>query len=143
VPGALPPVIGWTAAHGSIAIGGAVLFAIVFFWQIPHFMAIAWMYRDDYRNAGFPMLAVIDPDGRRSGRQAVAYAAILVPVSLLPAVVGIAGAPYFYIALALGLVMLWLAVRFGATRTDEAARRLFFASIIYLPLVWASMVAFH
>src|SRR5206468_9592265 len=77
VPGALPAVIGWTASHGSIAVGGATLFAIVFLWQIPHFMAIAWMYRDDYGKAGFPMLPVVDPVGRRAGRQAVLYAAAL------------------------------------------------------------------
>src|SRR5207244_1514615 len=75
IPGALPPLIGWTASHGSITLGGAALFAIVFVWQIPHFMAIAWMYRDDYANAGFPMLPVIDPAGQRAGRQAVVYAA--------------------------------------------------------------------
>ena len=89
VPGALPALIGWTASHGSIALGGATLFAIVFLWQIPHFMAIAWMYRDDYGKAGFPMLPVIDPDGRRAGTQAVLYAAALVPVSLLPTLAGI------------------------------------------------------
>ena len=85
VPGALPPLIGWTASHGSLSLGGAALFAIVFLWQIPHFMAIAWMYRDDYGKAGFPMLPVIEPDGRRAGRQAVLYAAALLPVSLVPA----------------------------------------------------------
>ena len=80
VPGALPPLIGWAAAHGGISIGGVALFAIVFLWQIPHFMAIAWLYRDDYAKAGFPMLPVIEPDGRRTGRQAVVYAAALLPV---------------------------------------------------------------
>ena len=95
MPGALPPLIGWTASHGSIAVGGAALFAIVFLWQIPHFMAIAWMYRDDYGKAGFPMLPVIEPDGRRAGRQAVLYAAALLPVSLVPTLVGVAGAVYF------------------------------------------------
>jgi len=84
VPGALPPVIGWSASQGNIGAGGAALFAIVFFWQIPRFMAIAWLYRDDYGKAGLPMLPVLDPDGRRTGRTAVAYAAALVPVSLFP-----------------------------------------------------------
>src|SRR5438874_331106 len=82
VPGALPALIGWTASHGTITAGGAALFAIVFLWQIPHFMAIAWLYRDDYSKAGFPMLPVIEPEGRRAGRQAVLYALALVPVSL-------------------------------------------------------------
>ena len=94
VPGALPPLIGWTASHGSLSSGGAALFAIVFLWQIPHFMAIAWLYRDDYAQAGFPMLPVIEPDGRRTGRQAVVYAAALLPVSLVPTLIGLSGTPY-------------------------------------------------
>src|SRR5438477_5121823 len=104
VPGALPPLIGWSASHGSITFGGAALFAIVFLWQIPHFMAIAWMYRDDYAKAGFPMLPVIDPAGRRAARQAVVYAAALIPVSAVPTLVGISGAVYLIVALGLGIV---------------------------------------
>ena len=103
VPGALPAVIGWAAARGDIAIGGWTLFAIVFLWQIPHFMAIAWMYRDDYRSAGFPMLPVVEPDGLRTGQQALLYAAALLPVSIGPTVVGIAGWVYFWLALVLGV----------------------------------------
>ena len=141
VPGALPALIGWTASHGSIALGGATLFAIVFLWQIPHFMAIAWMYRDDYRKAGFPMLPVVDPDGRRTGRQAVMYAAALVPVSLVPTVAGMAGTVYFASALALSMTLLVLAVRFATVRSDAAARALFFGSITYLPLIWIVMIA--
>ena len=140
VPGALPPLIGWTAAEGTASIGGWVLFAIVFLWQIPHFMAIAWIHRDDYARAGFPMLPVIEPEGRRTGRQAVLYAAALLPVSLLPTIVGIAGRSYFWVALVLGAVLLWLSGRFASTRSDRAARALFYASIVYLPLVWAAMV---
>jgi len=143
VPGALPALIGWTASHGAVAVGGAALFAIVFLWQIPHFMAISWMYRDDYRNAGFPMLPVIEPDGRRAGRQAVLYAAALVPCSLVPALVGIAGPIYLGIATILGIALLVLAVRFAAERTDATARLLFFASITYLPLLWIAMIANH
>jgi heme o synthase len=143
VPGALPPLIGWTAAHGSAALGGLTLFAIVFLWQIPHFMAIAWMYRDDYRQAGFPMLPVIEPDGRRAGRQAVVYAAALLPVSLAPAFIDVTAWPYLCIAAPLGVAMLWLSVRFAETRSEESGRQLFFASIIYLPLVLSSMVMFH
>ena len=140
VPGALPPLIGWTASHGTISIGGITLFAIVFLWQIPHFMAIAWLHRDDYGRAGFPMLPVVDPEGRRAGRQAVIYALALVPVSLVPTLAGISGRVYFGIALALGVALLWLAVRFATLRTDAAARRLFFGSIIYLPLLWVAMI---
>ena len=140
VPGALPPLIGWTSAHGEVTLGGAALFAIVFLWQIPHFMAIAWMYRDDYRSAGFPMLSVIEPDGRRTSRQAVLFAAALVPASLVPATVGMAGAMYAATALVLGCVLLWLAVRFAVTRDDGSARRLFFGSIMYLPAIWVVMI---
>jgi protoheme IX farnesyltransferase len=141
VPGALPPLIGWSASHGSITLGGAALFAIVFLWQIPHFMAIAWMYRDDYAKAGFPMLPVIDPGGRRAGRQAVVYAAALVPVSAVPALVGVSGMAYLIVAMALGIGLLYLAADFAATRTDRSARRLFFGSITYLPILWIAMIA--
>ena len=140
VPGALPAVIGWSAARGDIAIGGWTLFAIVFLWQIPHFMAIAWMYREDYRSAGFPMLPVVEPDGVRTGQQALLYAAALLPVSIGPSVVGLAGWVYFWIALALGVVLLILSAQFARARTDRSARTLFFASIIYLPLIWAAMI---
>jgi heme o synthase len=141
VPGALPPLIGWVAAHGSVSVGGAALFLIVFLWQIPHFMAIAWLYRDDYGKAGFPLLPVIEPDGRRTGRQAVAYAAALVPASLIPAFVGLSGSVYAVVALVLGAALLWLAVRFAVTRSDRSARWLFFSSITYLPLIWIAMMA--
>ena len=141
VPGALPPLIGWAAAHGSISIGGWALFAIVFLWQIPHFMAIAWLYRDDYRKAGFPLLPVVEPDGRRTGRQAVVYAAALVPVSFVPTIVGLSGLVYFALASVLGAALVWLAVRFATARTDASARALFFGSIIYLPLIWIAMIA--
>ena len=140
VPGALPPLIGWAASHGSIALGGASLFAIVFLWQIPHFMAIAWLYRDDYGAAGFPMLPVVDPGGARAGRQALVYSILLVPVSLIPAFVGVAGPIYGGVALVLGVAMAALAVRFNRARTDATARALFFASITYLPLLWIVMV---
>jgi protoheme IX farnesyltransferase len=143
VPGALPPLIGWTAAHGFASAGGWSLFAILFLWQIPHFMAIAWMYRDDYGKAGFPMLPVIEPEGRRTGRQAVAYAAALLPVSLVPALVGVNSVVYFPIAFILSSGLLWLAIRFASERSDATARRLFFGSITYLPLLMAVMVIDH
>jgi protoheme IX farnesyltransferase len=141
VPGALPPLIGWAASRGDVSIGGLALFLIVFLWQIPHFMAIAWMYRDDYRLAGFPMLPVIDSDGRRTGREAVAYAAALLPASLVPTLAGVSGNVYAVIATALGAGLLVAALRFAAARNDIAARRLFFGSLIYLPLIWIAMIA--
>lgn len=140
IPGALPPLIGWTASHGGVSIGGLALFAIVFLWQVPHFMAIAWMYRDDYAKAGFPMLPVIDPQGRRAGRQAVIYAALLVPASLVPSLVGVSGMPYLVFAAVSGVALLWLATRFASTRSDPSARALFLGSITYLPLLWTAMM---
>jgi heme o synthase len=140
VPGALPALIGWTASHGSIAAGGGALFSIVFLWQIPHFMAISWLYRSDYGKAGFPMLTVIEPGGRRAGRHAVLFAAALVPVTLMPSLLHVCGTAYASTAAVLGVALLWLASRFAMTRTDESARRLFFGSIIYLPILWIAMI---
>jgi heme o synthase len=141
IPGALPPVIGWAAARDALSQGAWVLFAIVFLWQLPHFLAIAWIYRDDYARAGFLMLPVIEPDGRSTARQAVFYCAALLPVSLAPTLVGLANTLYFGAALALGLVFLGLTLKFARTRAVPDARRLFFASIIYLPLIWILMIA--
>src|SRR5262249_10295193 len=141
VPGALPALIGWTASHGSVAIGGASLFAIVFLWQIPHFMAIAWLYRDDYGKAGFPMLPVVDPDRVRAGPHAVGDPAALLPAALVPTFTGLAGTIYLAAAALLGAGLLGLAVRFWRDRTDAAARALFFGSIVYLPLIWIVLVA--
>jgi protoheme IX farnesyltransferase len=143
VPGALPALIGWTAARGAIAAGGWTLFAIVFLWQIPHFMAIAWMHRDDYRRAGFPMLPVIEPDGQRTGRQALFYALALVPVSLVPTLLGVAGVAYFWLALTIGAAFVWLSAKFASTRSETSARALFYGSITYLPLLWVAMVLDH
>jgi protoheme IX farnesyltransferase len=140
VPGALPPLIGWTAARGIVDAGGLSLFAIVFLWQIPHFMAIAWMYRDDYSKAGFPMLPVIEPDGRRAGRQAMIYAWALLPVSLMPTWAGVSGWNAFAIAALLGIGLIVLSMRFAAARTDQSARTLFYATIIYLPLLWTALI---
>ena len=141
VPGALPPVIGWAAATDSLSSGGWVLFGIVFLWQLPHFLAIAWMYREDYARAGFAMLPVIEPDGRSTARQAVAYAAALVPMSLAPTLAGMATTTYFVGALILTLLFFGLAIRFAMTRHRTDARRLFFGSITYLPLLWVLMIA--
>jgi heme o synthase len=141
IPGALPPLIGWAAATGGIDVAGLTLFAIVFFWQIPHFLAIAWLYREDYARAGLPLLPVVEPDGRSTGRHALLYAAALVPVSVAPAAVGLAGTPYVIVALALGMCLAALSLQFARDRSTMAARRLFFASIVYLPLLWAVLVA--
>lgn len=143
VPGALPPLIGWAAAQGDVSLGGWTLFAIVFLWQIPHFMAIAWMYRDDYRTAGFPMLPVIDPGGQRAGRQALGYTLALVPTSLMPSFVGVSGSAYFWTALVLGVFLLAVAAWFERARSERAARWLFVGSITYLPLIWMAMVLDH
>jgi len=141
IPGALPPVIGWAAARGSLSREAWTLFGIVFLWQLPHFLAIAWMFRDDYGRAGFPLLPVVEPDGRSTGRQALLYAAALIPLSLVPTLMGLTGEVYFAAALVLGLAFLALTVRFARTRTVRDARRLFFSSIIYLPLIWILMIA--
>ena len=132
IPGALPPVIGWTAAHGSITLPAIVLFGIVFFWQMPHFLAIAWMYRADYARAGIQMLPGVDPDGRRTSQQALLYSAALWPVSLMPLAVGLAGPFYGAIATILGLLFIWLCFRFTQERSHQNARRLFLFSITYL-----------
>jgi protoheme IX farnesyltransferase len=141
IPGALPPVIGWAAASGSLSPGAWILFGIVFLWQLPHFLAIAWIYREDYARAGFPMLPVVEPDGRSTGRQAMLYCAALLPVSLAPTLVGMTGTAYFAAALVLSLLFLVLTVKFARTRAVRDARRLFFGSIIYLPILWIVMIA--
>ena len=141
IPGALPPVIGWAAARGELSQGAWVLFGIVFLWQLPHFLAIAWIYREDYARAGFPMLPVIEPDGRSTARQAVIYAAALLPLGLAPTLIGMAGALYFVSALVLTVLFVALALKFAFTRSVPDARRLFFGSIVYLPLLWILMIA--
>jgi protoheme IX farnesyltransferase len=141
IPGALPPIIGWAAARGDLSTNAWILFGIVFLWQLPHFLAIAWICREDYARAGYLMLPVIEPDGRSTGRQSVLYAAALVPLSLAPTLMGLAGKSYFIGALALGLVFVALTIRFANTRSVRDARLVFFASIIYLPLIWILMIA--
>jgi protoheme IX farnesyltransferase len=122
IPGALPPLVGWAAGSGEITAKAWTLFGIMFLWQLPHFLAIAWMYREDYARAGLPMLPVLEPDGRSTGRQAAVYAAALVPVSLAAAPLHMAGQIYFAGALLLGLVFLWLTLRFARTRSTRDAR---------------------
>ncbi len=141
LPGALPPVIGWAAARGRLEPGAFVLFAIVFLWQIPHFLAIAWIYREDYARGGLPMLPVLDPEGRLTGRQAVANTLALLLVSLVPTVAGIAGRAYLAGAVVLGVGFTAVAVRAAVLRTPRAARWLFVASILYLVALCALLLA--
>jgi protoheme IX farnesyltransferase len=133
--------MGWTAATGELGAGGWVLFTILFFWQLPHFMAIAWMYRDDYARGGFRMLPVVDPAGRRTGMAAVRHTVALMGFSLAPVAMGLAGRWYAGIALAMGLAFLACAVVFAARLTRDSARRLFLASILYLPVLLSVLVA--
>ena len=139
VPGALPPVIGWAAVRGSIDLEAWILFAIMFLWQMPHSLAIAWLYRDDYARAGFQLLPVINPDGKSTGRQVTSHCLALLAVGLLPTLVGLAGPVYFCVAFGLGSMFLWYSVRLALARSPESARRLLFASLIYLPLLLAVM----
>lgn len=146
-PGAMPPLLGWMAARNALDWQAVALFAILFFWQFPHFMAIAWLYREDYARAGMRMLPVVEPDGRSTTLQALIYALLLVPVSLTPVVLGMSGPIYFWAALLLGAAYLAATVRFGKVRTapdsDQArqlARQLLRTSILYLPLLMAMMM---
>jgi heme o synthase len=140
IPGALPPVIGWTAARGHADFESWILFAILFLWQMPHFLAISWLYREDYKNAGFVMLTGSDPDGSLTGRQALIYTMGLTSVSLLPLVLELTSFWYLPIALISGGNFIWMSFRFAITGTEQAARRLFVASIIYLPVTMAALV---
>ena len=135
IPGALPPVIGWAASTGRLGVEPWSLFLIMFLWQFPHFLAIAWIYREDYARGGHKMLPSVDPDGSMTGRQAVWHALELLPAGLIPAFVGLGGRWYFAGAFALGLFYLYYAARFWLDVNDRTARRLLRASILYLPLI--------
>lgn len=135
IPGALPPMLGWTAARGTLDPGAWALFGILFFWQMPHFLAIAWRYREDYAQGGFVMLPVTDPGGQRTGRQCVNYAFGLLLVSLTPSLLRLATPTYFFGAFVLGIGILVYAVRLQLCRSDRRAWELFLASIIYLPVL--------
>lgn len=140
VPGAIPPMMGFTAATGAITPGALAVFGILFFWQMPHFLAIAILYRNDYAAGGFKMLPVVDKELHVTSRQIVLYAAVLIPVSLSAALLRVAGNFYAWSALMLGLAFLSFAITAAATRTRSDARWLFVASIVYLPLVLAAMM---
>ena len=139
-PGAIPILIGWAAVKGSVDMAGWVLFTILFFWQIPHFLAIAWMYRKDYARAGFPILSVLDDDALSVATQAVLYVVCMVPVSMLLTMINVTGWVYFWGALILGLGFIASGVMCAIRRTNTSAKQLLFASILYLPLLLALMV---
>ncbi|KXK56861.1 MAG: protoheme IX farnesyltransferase [Chlorobi bacterium] len=139
IPGGIPPMMGWTAVTNSLDPGAWVLFAILFFWQMPHFLALAWMYRKDYEQAGYKMLTVLDPDGISTTRQILMYSAALLPVSLIPTMFGIAGKIYFWGALFLGLAFIILSLRLLFDRQNINARWVFHYSLIYLPLLLLTM----
>jgi len=139
-PGAMPPLIGWAAARGSLSIEAWVLYAILFIWQFPHFLSIAWMYREDYERAGLLMLPLDDPQGRKAARQILVTSLALLPVSLLPFWLGQVGWIYFLGALALGLGILYCGVLTSVVRSKLLARRLLLASVFYLPLVFGLMI---
>ena len=141
VPGAIPPLIGWMAARGNYDLEGCLLFAILWFWQMPHFLAIAWMYKEDYAQGGFVMLTANDPDCATTSRQALLYSICLLLVTLVPGVLGFNSPVYFFGALLLGLVFSGFAVLFIRRRDRHAARNLFFASIVYLPVLLGLLVA--
>ncbi len=140
IPGALPIAGGWTAATGQLGPGGLALFGILFFWQLPHFLALAWLLRDDYRAGGLRMLSVGDRDGVQTRRQTILYAFALLPASLLPTILGLTGAVYFVTAFGLGVAFIWAAARFALTPSTARARQLFRASILYLPLLMGALV---
>jgi protoheme IX farnesyltransferase len=139
-PGAVPPMIGWVAASGSLDRGAWILFGILFFWQFPHFHAIAWMYREDYARAGILMLPVVDPEGKRTYRQIIFTAAALIAVSLLPAVVGLAGVLYFFGALVVCVALLQVCLWAAALKTNVRAKWLMHATVMHIPLLLGLMV---
>lgn len=143
VPGALPPVLGWTAAGGPLDVRAFALFAILFLWQFPHFLAIAWLYREEYLRAGLRMLPAGRPASRITGLLAVGYALVLLPVSLLPSQIALAGNVYFTVAVVLGLAYLASAIRFLLDETTATARRLLWCSLVYLPVLLLTLTWDH
>ncbi|MBI4735129.1 MAG: protoheme IX farnesyltransferase [candidate division NC10 bacterium] len=139
IPGGLPPMIGWVAAQGTLGLEAWVLFAILFLWQIPHALAIAVLYRSDYARAGFRFLPVLDPEGSRIGRPIVSHCLALLIVGLLPTLTGLAGPLYFFGSLALGVAFLGCGIHLAIAGSASAARRLLFASLVYLPAVLGLM----
>lgn len=143
IPGAMPPLMGWTAAAGEITLPAWALFTMLFLWQFPHFLAIAWMFRDDYAKAGIKMLPVVEPSGRMTARQIVLFAIMLVPVSLAPFFMGISGWIFLVGASLLGIWFLLESCRMAMSRTSEKARRLLLVTVLYLPLIFGLAVIDH
>jgi len=139
IPGALPPVIGWAATREALNLEAWVLFTIMFLWQMPHSLAIGWLYREDYARAGFRLLPVIDQDGKSTGRQIVSNCLALLAVGLIPTLIGFTGTTYFFCALLLGSIFLWYGISLALSCSQAAARRLLFASLVYLPVLLAVM----
>jgi protoheme IX farnesyltransferase len=139
IPGALPPVIGWAAVRGSLGIEAWLLFTIMFLWQVPHSLAIGWLYRDDFAKAKFCLLPVIDPNGKATGRQVVLNCALLFVVGFLPFLIGFAGIWYGLSAFLLGGLFLWYGISFARSCSTAAARQLLFASLIYLPAILTAL----
>jgi protoheme IX farnesyltransferase len=139
-PGAMPPLMGWTAATGEVAIGAWALFAILFLWQFPHFLAIAMMYKEDYARAGIVMLPVVEPSGRLTAQQIVVNTLMLLPVSLVPTLLGVSGKVYLVGAIILGLLFLYSSIACAVSKSRQQARRLLLASVVYLPLLFVLMV---
>jgi heme o synthase len=139
-PGALPPLIGWTAVRGEISLEALSLFAILFFWQMPHFLSLAWIYRKDYEKGGFRMMTVVDPTGRVAGRQILVFTIALVPASLLPTYAGLLGPAYFVAAACLSLGFLAVAIPMFRHPATHSAKRLFYASLAYLPTLMLFML---
>lgn len=139
-PGAVPPLIGWAAARGTLNIEAWFLFAMLFLWQFPHFDAISWVYREDYKRAGILMLPTVDPEGKRTFREILMTAALLVPVSLLPAVTGLAGAHYFFGALVLGIMLVEVCLWAAASKTNSRAKWLMHATVLHLPLLLGLLI---
>ena len=140
IPGAIPPMIGWTAATGKLGTGAWLLFAILFLWQFPHFHAISWMYREDYARAGILMLPVVDKDGTRTFRQIVLYAASLVAVSLLPAIMGFAGMLYFFGALVTSTGLVQVCLWAASAKTNTRAKWLMHATVLHIPILLGLMM---
>ncbi len=140
IPGAMPPLMGWTGAANEITLGAWTLFVLLFLWQFPHFFAIAWMYREDYKRAGILMLPVVEDSGAITARQIVLFAVMMVPVSFAPFFLGISGTIYLIGAALLGAWFLWVSIRAARAKSADMARKLMFATILYLPLIFGLMV---
>lgn len=143
IPGAMPPLMGWTSSANEITLGAWALFSLLFLWQFPHFLAIAWMYKDQYANAGIKMLPAVEPEGKITARQIVIFSIMLVPVSLAPFFIGFAGWIYLVGASVLGIWFLYASIKAARAKSVEMARKLLLVSVLYLPLIFALMVIDH